>query len=143
MDGLYPGDGYVQTRCPNSTWGTVCADHWDLRDANVVCKQLGFPYAYGTDAQEYYLKTDLGEVYAKNVFCTGEEETFGGCRLENNDPNCQTQGPGVECSECKMKDKLKIITCLFIIIVSLIHQHYEKCSIKKMFIHNRSIDSAT
>ena len=41
VDGLSANSGRVEI-CLNGVWGSVCDDYWDVRDAQVVCKQLAY-----------------------------------------------------------------------------------------------------
>ena len=59
-------------------WGTICDDNWDLADANVVCKQLGFP-----GAREALLGNQVpngnGKIWLDEVQCTGNERWLSNC----------------------------------------------------------------
>ena len=42
--GSRPEEGRVEIFFGDS-WGTICDDGWNIRSANVVCRQLGYMYA--------------------------------------------------------------------------------------------------
>ena len=33
--------------CISNAWGTVCNNNWDVHDARVACRELGFQQFYG------------------------------------------------------------------------------------------------
>ena len=44
INGTNRTEGIVEL-CNNGVWGAACDDIWDVRDAQVVCKQLGYESA--------------------------------------------------------------------------------------------------
>ena len=62
----------------NGEWGTICNDDWDINDARVVCRQLGYNYAAGV-LQRSPVPDGSGPIWLRNVRCTGSEQRLIDC----------------------------------------------------------------
>ena len=80
-------------------WGTVCNSYWDLRDATVVCRQLGYLRAVG--APTYAARgAGSGPSWYSNVGCTGTEKNLTECSKSISlfGTACPYSDAGVLCS---------------------------------------------
>ncbi|XP_030851600.1 deleted in malignant brain tumors 1 protein-like [Strongylocentrotus purpuratus] len=97
MGGSNGSEGRVEIRY-NSTWGTVCDDSWDLQDAKVVCRMLGFGNAStAPGSAEFGEGSD--DILLSHVGCDGTEDNLADCaHLGFGVHNCQhNEDAGVTC----------------------------------------------
>lgn len=76
--GALISEGRVEVKQRN-TWGTICDDHWTLREANTVCRSLGYGSA-AMAAKNAYFGRGLGEVMLHDVHCQGNETNISHCK---------------------------------------------------------------
>jgi hypothetical protein len=73
-----PAQGQVEV-CLNNTWGTVCRERWDNREAEVVCRQLGF-ISEGSRAETFDRFPDpSGPIHLTDLDCNGTESNLFEC----------------------------------------------------------------
>ena len=53
VGGSNSSEGRIEV-CSSGSWGTVCDDSWDYRDATVVCRQLGYGLGINFIVLPYY-----------------------------------------------------------------------------------------
>ena len=75
--GSWKGEGRVEIFY-SGNWGTVCDDDWDVKDARVVCRQLGFPDAFRAPQRARFGRGS-GEILLDDVGCSGSESLIVNC----------------------------------------------------------------
>ncbi|XP_017540650.1 scavenger receptor cysteine-rich type 1 protein M130-like [Pygocentrus nattereri] len=83
----------------NSMWGSVCDNDWDIRDAQVVCRQLGCGPALSADGSADF-GAGKGPIWLNRVKCTGNEIHLWDCphSLKNHTDCSHRQDAGVTCT---------------------------------------------
>ncbi|XP_028833197.1 neurotrypsin isoform X2 [Denticeps clupeoides] len=59
-------------------WGTICDDGWTDRDAEVVCRELGYSGLAKARTMAYFGEGE-GPIHVDNVKCTGVERSLADC----------------------------------------------------------------
>ena len=86
----------------DGVWGTVCGMEWDEREANVVCRQLGYDGAVAAIPW-----TAFGRRYRMSMMnhiqCMGNESSISDCRFMRWKTGCIStrfsEDPGAVCTQ--------------------------------------------
>ncbi|XP_072165248.1 apolipoprotein(a)-like [Diadema setosum] len=82
VNGTAPNEGRIEVQY-RGEWGLVCDDEWDLNDAHVACRELG----YSRGAANAYTVSEFGHgtltsILMDDVRCTGNEASLSDCPFQ-------------------------------------------------------------
>ena len=122
----------------------MCSDSWDLNDANVVCKQLGYSHARRA-ATGSYCGQGCGRIWISNINCHfGLHSRLDDCPFSGwGVRSCNHSGyAGVICGKTiTVADKmLSIVNSFFRIIICFLRSVFTNCNrcvcVKELLIDN-------
>ncbi|XP_047466112.1 HHIP-like protein 1 isoform X2 [Mugil cephalus] len=84
----------------NREWGTVCDDLWTIKNARVVCQQLGFQYTLKASKNSEFGEGKNLQILLDDVQCEGTESSLLDCQHAGvGTHNCaHSEDAGVICS---------------------------------------------
>ena len=93
-------------------WGTICHDQWDILDATVVCRMLGFQGALKAPGSAYFGK-GTGDIFLDEVQCAGTESRLTDCKHKGiGEHNCgHIEDASVVCDDKGKLYRLEVLTC--------------------------------
>ncbi|KAK3089728.1 hypothetical protein FSP39_005947 [Pinctada imbricata] len=89
----------------NGEWGVICDDNWDLQDAAVACRMLGFSFGAKVAVGRSVFGIGNGNFLLDDVNCTGNEISLVDCHKKPwKSHNCRnSEVAGVICDPSQVR----------------------------------------
>ena len=106
--GNRPNEGFIEVKSStgSQTWGGICDDNWDKKDADVVCRMLGYPSAQTVYKESSPFGHGSGSFILDGVKCVGTETSVFGCPHNGEGVHdCNSaEWAGVKCTRSNFKE---------------------------------------
>ena len=118
VNGTNATEGTVEV-CNGTRYGTVCDDHWDVLDARVVCRQLGYSGEAVPLKRAFFGSSSSRPIYLDNVRCNGSELSLLNCASNGvGMNNCDhSEDAGVRCNGMYMLYVVLMFAFMFMFVL--------------------------